>query len=91
VYTVKPPEDWDFERYNRDTDFVYETLIEPSGFANVTIPYKENRAVLFDSALFHTTDHFRFKKGYTNRRINLTLLYGDMKKHKTTVASTSEL
>jgi hypothetical protein len=91
VYTVKPPEDWDFERYNRDTDFVYETLIEPSGFANVTIPYKENRAVLFDSALFHTTDHFRFKKGYTNRRINLTLLYGDMKKHKTSVASTSEL
>jgi hypothetical protein len=82
IYTVKPPHDWDFEKYNRDTDFVYETLIKPSGYANVTVPYKENRAVIFDSALFHTTDHFKFKKGYKNRRINLTLLYGDMQKQQ---------
>jgi hypothetical protein len=82
IYTIKPPHDWDFESYNRDTDFVYETLIKPSGYANVTIPYKENRAVIFDSALFHTTDHFKFKQGYKNRRINLTLLYGDMQKQQ---------
>jgi hypothetical protein len=91
VYTVKPPDDWDFGRYNRDTDLVYETLIRPSNFANVTIPYKENRAVIFDSALFHTTDHFRFKKGYKNRRINLTLLYGDMVKHQIKAGLSDEL
>jgi hypothetical protein len=91
VYTVKPPEDWDFGRYNRDTDLVYETLIQPSNFANVTIPYKENRAVIFDSALFHTTDRFRFKKGYKNRRINLTLLYGDMQKHQIKAVRSDEL
>jgi hypothetical protein len=91
VYTVKPPKDWDFERYNRDTDFVYETLIKPSGFTNVTIPYKENRAVIFDSALFHATDNFRFKKGYKNRRINLTLLYGDMQKHEAATGTEQEL
>ncbi|KAL3925187.1 MAG: hypothetical protein SGILL_000579 [Bacillariaceae sp.] len=91
VYTVKPPKDWDFERYNRDTDFVYETLIKPSHFANVTIPYKENRAVIFDSALFHATDTFNFKKGYKNRRINLTLLYGDMQKHAATSSTEQEL
>jgi hypothetical protein len=55
-----------------------ETLLKPTNYANVTIPYKQNRAVLFDSALFHHTDKFKFKKGYENRRINLTLLYGDM-------------
>eukprot|EP00536_Pseudo-nitzschia_multiseries_P005610 jgi/Psemu1/12967/gm1.12967_g len=82
IYTVKPPQDWDFELYNRDTDFVYEHLIQPSGFANVTVPFRENRAVIFDSALFHTTDEFKFRKGYKNRRINLTLLYGDMQKQK---------
>ena len=82
VYTVKPPKDWDFELYNRDTDFVYERLIKPSDFANVTIPYRENRAVIFDSALFHATDKFAFKKGYKNKRINLTLLYGDMQKNE---------
>ncbi|KAG7360161.1 hypothetical protein IV203_035260 [Nitzschia inconspicua] len=91
VYTVRPPEDWDFERYNRDTDFVYDTLIAPSNFANVTIPYRENRAVIFDSALFHTTDHFRFQKGYKNRRINLTLLYGEMKKQQSSSGNQNEL
>lgn len=80
VFTAKPPPDWDFEQYNTDTDFVREHLLEPTGFANVTIPYKANRAVIFDSALFHQTDNFTFKEGYANRRINLTLLYGDMQR-----------
>jgi hypothetical protein len=78
VFTAKPPADWSFREYNTATDFVMETLLKPTNFANVTIPYKQNRAVLFDSALFHHTDKFKFKKGYENRRINLTLLYGDM-------------
>jgi hypothetical protein len=82
IYTVKPPQDWDFELYNRDTDFVYEHLLKPSGFANITVPYRVNRAVIFDSALFHNSDEFTFRKGYKNRRINLTLLYGDMKKQQ---------
>ena len=82
IYTVKPPHDWDFELYNRDTDFVYEHLLRPSGFSNVTVPFRENRAVIFDSALFHTSDEFKFRKGYKNRRINLTLLYGDMQKQQ---------
>ena len=91
VYTVKPPQDWDFERYNRDTDFVYEHLLRPSGFANVTVPFRENRAVIFDSALFHTSDNFSFQKGYKNRRINLTLLYGDMQKQQSHLSQSSEL
>ena len=44
------------------------------------VPYRENRAVIFDSALFHQTDVYRFKRGYRSRRINLTLLYGMMEK-----------
>lgn len=79
VYTVKPPAEWDFERFNTATDFVHEQLLEPSGYANRTIPHKQNRAVIFDSALFHHTDSFNFKPGYENRRINLTLLYGNMR------------
>jgi len=43
----------------------------------VTIPYRCNRAVVFDSDLFHETDAIRFKEGYLNRRINVTFLYGD--------------
>jgi len=43
----------------------------------MTIPYRANRAVIFDSDLFHQTDTIRFKPGYCNRRINVTLLYGE--------------
>jgi hypothetical protein len=40
------------------------------------VPYRANRAVIFDSDLFHETDVIHFKPGYENRRINVTLLYG---------------
>jgi len=50
---------------------------ELSGNANITVPYRENRFVIFDSSLYHRTDKFKFKsEKYTDRRINLTLLYG---------------
>lgn len=47
--------------------------------SNVTVPYLCNRAVMFDSSRLHHTDRYNFKKGYKNRRINLTLLFGKMK------------
>ena len=31
---------------------------------------------MFDSRLFHETDIYKFAPGFTNRRINLTMLYG---------------
>ena len=40
------------------------------------IPYNENRAVIFNSNLFHETDNIDFKDGYENRRINVTMLFG---------------
>ncbi|MGH7256636.1 MAG: hypothetical protein ACREI3_12775, partial [Nitrospirales bacterium] len=46
------------------------------GAQAVTIPYRANRAVIFNSDLFHETDRLRFREGYENRRINITLLYG---------------
>jgi hypothetical protein len=90
IFTAKPPEDWDFQKYNTDTD-VMEELLKATGYANWTVPHRQNRAVLFDSALFHHTDEFKFKKGYENRRINLTLLYGKMQLAKATAATKDEL
>ena len=40
------------------------------------VPYRSNRAVLFPSSLYHKSDDHTFKTGYTNRRINFTLLFG---------------
>lgn len=69
------PLDWDFDRYNRDEAAIHDYLAA-SGAKAVTVPYRANRAVLFDSDLFHATDSVRFAPGYENRRINVTLLYG---------------
>jgi hypothetical protein len=38
--------------------------------------------VIFNSDLFHETAPFTFKRGYKNRRINLTLLFGKKQKQK---------
>jgi len=40
------------------------------------VPYRENRAVLFESRLFHRSGVTDFATGYENHRINLTLLFG---------------
>jgi len=42
----------------------------------ITVPYRANRAVIFDSDLFHETDRIQFQEGYENRRINVAFLYG---------------
>jgi hypothetical protein len=47
-----------------------------AGAKSVTVPHRANRAVIFDSDLFHETDRIVFKEGYLNRRINITMRYG---------------
>ena len=55
---------------------IREELKKSKGKTKV-IKYNENRAVVFNSNLFHETDSYEFKEGYENRRINVTILFGD--------------
>jgi len=41
------------------------------------IPHRSNRAVIFKSSLVHKTDDCAFKTGYENKRINVSLLFGE--------------
>ncbi len=79
LFTVKPPKEWTYMDYNgpRGVKKV-ERLLAEHDHANVTVHYKENRAVLFDSHLFHVSGAGLpgFKNGLKNRRINLTFLFG---------------
>ncbi|MGE0273893.1 MAG: tetratricopeptide repeat protein [Nitrospiraceae bacterium] len=77
VWNKEAPRDWNFKEYNSDRNRgkIYDWL-KQAGAAEVRIPYRSNRAVIFNSDLFHETDDISFKDGYTNRRINITLLYG---------------
>ncbi len=69
------PQDWSFAQYNQDQAGIRRFLEEKKAHS-VTVPFRTNRAIIFRSDLFHKTDDFTFRAGYLNRRINITLLYG---------------
>jgi tetratricopeptide (TPR) repeat protein len=77
VYDKEAPRTWNFRDYNSDRNKpkILEWLREVNAQA-VKIPYRANRAVVFNSDLFHETDEVSFKDEYLSRRINITLLYG---------------
>ena len=76
VYDAPAPENWTFTKYNSNHKEIYKFLTEKKANCT-TIPYKFNRAELFNSAYFHETDKIDFKDGYESRRINVTYLFGD--------------
>jgi len=75
VYDLPPPPSWSFEQYNADEKCIYDFL-QKNQSGSMKVPYRCNRAVLFNSALFHETDEIHFREGYENRRINITYLFG---------------
>lgn len=75
VWDVKAPQDWNFERYNADVPSMRAFLAKENA-KPIVVPHRANRAVIFDSDLFHETDRIEFRDGYQNRRINVTMLYG---------------
>jgi tetratricopeptide (TPR) repeat protein len=75
IWDRRAPMEWDFAKFNADESAAYDFLAK-SGAQPIRIPYRANRAVIFDSNLFHKTDKISFAPGYENRRINITMLYG---------------
>ena len=77
VWDKEAPRDWDFAAYN-------STALQPgiadflkrSGAEAKKVPYRENRAVIFNSDLFHESDTCVFRDDYESRRLNITFLYG---------------
>jgi len=77
VYDVPAPENWTFNDFNTGRkEIIYQFLKNNNANCNI-IPYKFNRAVLFNSAYFHETDKIDFKDVYEGRRINNTYLFGN--------------
>lgn len=75
VWDKPAPLSWGFEEYNRSPEQARRFLDGEKAKA-IVVPYRGNRAVIFNSNLFHETDRIAFRNGYENRRINITLLYG---------------
>lgn len=77
VYDAPAPPDWHFRKYNDDASEpdIY-AFLRQNNAGRMKVPYRCNRAVLFNSTLFHETDAIHFREGYENRRINITYLFG---------------
>ena len=81
VWDKEAPNDWDFTEYNDDKNkHKIQEFLEQSHAKPITIPHRQNRAVIFNSNLFHETDVIDFHDNYESRRINVTLLYGHRQK-----------
>jgi tetratricopeptide (TPR) repeat protein len=75
VYNVQAPATWSFDRYNRNGREIV-TYLQQSSAQAIEIPYRANRAVIFDSDLFHGTQPVSFRNDYASRRVNVTFLFG---------------
>lgn len=75
IYDVDAPMHWDFDTYN-GSDMI-EPFLQRQRSRAITIPYRQNRAIIFNSDLFHATAAVSFRPEYENHRVNVTMLYGD--------------
>jgi len=75
VWDKEAPLDWDFASYNKN-EAAIRAFLQESGAQMLNVPHRQNRAVMFNSDLFHETGTLTFKEGYENRRINVTMLFG---------------
>ena len=75
VCRVPPPAAWEVKGYDADKAEI-AAFLQQHADDTLIVPYRENRAVLFESRLFHRSDAPDFAPGYENHRINLTMLFG---------------
>ena len=75
IYDLEAPLDWGFKSYNEQGARI-SALLKEKRAAATYVPYRANRAIIFNSDLFHATAPVNFREGYENRRVNVTMLFG---------------
>jgi len=76
VWNVSPESEQHMRLLNGD-EAAAKAFLARSKARLTRIAHRANRAVLFRSDLIHKTSDCRFAEGYLNKRINVSLLYGD--------------
>ena len=74
VWKKKPDLEASFKEFN-SIESMKKMTNEVRNSDYVKIPYKSNRAVIFNSKLYHATDKIQFDDNYKDRRVNITFLY----------------
>jgi hypothetical protein len=74
IWKKKPDDLANFEEFNSE-HYTKKMFKDVNNADFIRVPYKTNRAVIFDSKLYHATDSINFDSKYINRRLNVTFLY----------------
>jgi glycosyltransferase involved in cell wall biosynthesis len=73
------PKNWNFTSMNYFDEFSIKKMkkfVRDTNSQEFEVEYRQNRATVFHSRLFHESSTFKLKRGYKNSRINLTFLFG---------------
>ena len=74
IYKKHIPKGTPWEMYNHwDGSIWRDQFLKDASYD--TIPYKYNRAIIFEGRTFHSTDNVHMKPGDNNKRVNYTFLY----------------
>lgn len=76
VWDAAPASEAQMRQLNGD-EATARAFLARSNATLTRIPHRANRAIIFRSDLIHKTSDCRFAEGYLNKRINISLLFGD--------------
>ena len=74
IWHTAAPASWTFDDYNAG-GYAIRAYLKEVGAGRTSYAHQENRALLFNGALFHQTAASRFAEGFENRRRNITFLF----------------
>jgi hypothetical protein len=74
IYSYPVPHSWGFDKYNERPEWLRRWALRRGN--GVSVPFRRNRCVLFDSRFVHHSDPIRFQDRFDKKRLNVTLLFG---------------
>jgi len=77
ICNKRPPSDWTRDYWNADKNNCIDNFLNDNTTKYIKIPYRYNRAIFFNGALFHRTNGVETKPGIEHRRVSYTMLFGE--------------
>jgi hypothetical protein len=74
IFTINEPLDWDFHAFNGRPELI-APFLQMQNAHRISIPYRQNRAIILNPELFRGISELKFHRGQANNRINITMLY----------------
>ena len=79
-HTQAPVGYFDTNDHAEKVQLLEQALTDTPNATRHTLPYGQNRAALFNSKVLHKTDEMHFADGYESRRINVTMIFGELRR-----------